>query len=1186
MFAKPATPYPGLRPFVAADAEVFCGRSDHRIELLERLEVSGFLAVVGSSGSGKSSLVHAGLIPDIDERRLIRAIQRERLYLSMRPGNHPFRALALALIDWAEDRQLPDAERLAEMLRRGPEGLVNFFSGLGDAENPHSIFLVVDQFEELFRFASATQHKRQIPGGALNEAQAFVNLLLRTAEVNRKALDISVIITMRSDFLKDCEQFDGLPEAISRSQFMTPRLDRDQLGEAMERPLRLYNASIEPELTRLILNELAPEQDQLPVLQHLLARMWENASKRRKKGGSIVIGRGDYEAVGMLERALADHRISAFSGYGDDLGEDGEVDRFFRCLAEFDPDGRLIRRPRSVRDVVEESGVPLSRVEEIAEIARADGCHFLMPPSPLPKGEKDPDEDLRGGMARVRREPLRPETVLDLTHESLIRKWPKYREVMGVERAKRDAFLRVRQVMDGLKPERAPDPELEAEFEEKPPAEKSALAQIKSLARDALNKTFANIRPLIPAWVLRDANQQLLVKPRPTNAWAARYCPDDGDSEDAWQTTEAFLLEDRKRARRRTRFELGAVVVVALAILGTAISWRLQRNAAQGRAEAQAEAKEALEDKLKAERKQLKVEKESAQQLAEMRKTLDDSLQEASQQIQEQAAVRDAVLVVVRLALEQNPPPWALRTDWTANFVPVIERELRAAINRKPEETQVTQVRAMLKSIQPESYSKLMQDRIQQLIRLDGDGDGRVNLLDNLLGGDPNSILLARIADDQGIINYSEFIDVTTPIPSLELQLVGPLKHPDYGELVHGGNGINGFAFAAADSKIGPALVTFGEDNLPNLWRYDGPEKIWFAGRERGSSHEVTAAAFGPSWFITGSGGSSVYTFPLAKGDGDDFEIGKSNKFINDTGHTDAITALRVFNHGRAMSKTSRIEGTSVVSASKDGARLWKNMSPEGLPATSERLLEKAPITSAEFSRSGALILLSGGKAAWIFSAESGKQVFHAKSTEFGMQRSVFRPDFVYPEFVTAGGSNEVLWWRAGQEAASYEPVARWKGHDATIIEARFSPPTAEGTILATGDAEGGIRVWPIPAGFEPEYEPSAQVLRQPGGDGAAVLSLAWSPDSQFLVAGLSDGRLLAWRFQLGLELTEEDAIEFDQVADAHDGPICQVGFSPDGRFLVSASGFPQLLADFFPDSVAESLKSKSDGRVLLWELK
>ena len=258
-----ASPYPGLRPFEAADHRRFFGREKQVNAMLGQLEDHRFLAVVGSSGSGKSSLVRAGLLPVLDEGFL--AGTTDWLQLVIRPGHEPYRRLAKALAREASARADTPAvpagkfghlvTPITTTLQNSEQGLLDALAELAVPEGLH-VLVVVDQFEELFAFRRTDARRDDVASRDL--AAAFVRMLLSCAATPRRPL--WVVITMRSDFIGDCEAFLGLPEAVSRSQFLVPRLDRTQMREAIERPGRLTEVafapfSFEDGLVNRILNE-------------------------------------------------------------------------------------------------------------------------------------------------------------------------------------------------------------------------------------------------------------------------------------------------------------------------------------------------------------------------------------------------------------------------------------------------------------------------------------------------------------------------------------------------------------------------------------------------------------------------------------------------------------------------------------------------------------------------------------------------------------------------------------------------------------------------------------------------------------------------------------------------------------------------------------------------------------------
>ena len=389
-------PYPGLRPYDQSEADLFFGREEHVDQLLGKLEVHRFLAVIGPSGCGKSSLVRAGLLPAMETGFMASAGIHWRSAV-LRPESEPLRNLAKALLDaQALGQQTEDLKEelgfMAATLRRGPLGLVEAVraANLPDRTN---LLVLVDQFEELFRF-----HRL----GGTSESNAFVDLLLASA--NEPSESIYVVLTMRSDYLGNCPVFRGLPEAMNESQFLTPRLTREQNRATIVGPAAMFGVKVEPEVVTRILNEMGTDPDQLPLMQHLLMRMWRRATQGRTEsdyGGQVTLTMDDYEKVGGLANALSTHVERIYQELPD--GRSRKIaETAFRNLTEITPDGQVNRRPVKVSEISDIAEAPTEEVAAVLDEFRAEGRSFLVPPIS---------------------EPLDPEKVIDISHESLIRQW-------------------------------------------------------------------------------------------------------------------------------------------------------------------------------------------------------------------------------------------------------------------------------------------------------------------------------------------------------------------------------------------------------------------------------------------------------------------------------------------------------------------------------------------------------------------------------------------------------------------------------------------------------------------------------------------------------------------------------------------------------------------------------------------
>jgi hypothetical protein len=253
---------------------------------------------------------------------------------------------------------------LLATLHRGPLGLIEVAR---EASLPPdtNLLIIVDQFEELFRFTQNREIKMA------DEAQAFVKLLIE-ASAQRK-LPIYIVLTMRSEFLRQCAALPKLPEAINDGLFLVPRMTRNQLRDAIEGPIDVYQGTISAALVNRLLNDLGTEADQLPLIQHVLMRMWLRVSDRAKSLNArthhaiamhdtgkepvgVAITMDDYDDIGTLANALSNHAEEAFAELKGDQPRIAKV--LFRCLSESRIGEGDIRRPVLLGAVAKVADVP------------------------------------------------------------------------------------------------------------------------------------------------------------------------------------------------------------------------------------------------------------------------------------------------------------------------------------------------------------------------------------------------------------------------------------------------------------------------------------------------------------------------------------------------------------------------------------------------------------------------------------------------------------------------------------------------------------------------------------------------------------------------------------------------------------------------------------------------------------
>ena len=401
--ATPANPFPGLRPFLEDEEYLFFGRESQIDRIVDKLAVNRFLAVVGTSGSGKSSLVNCGLRPALRRGLMADAGTSWRI-VQFRPGADPLGAMARAL---AHDPQLfpagltdgmPLDQLISATLQMSNLGLSDLYE---QARLPAgtNLLVIVDQFEELFRYRSVARAGAQDSNAASETATTFVNLLL-SAHAQRQH-PIYVVLTMRSDFLGDCSQFYGLPEAINEGQYLVPRMTRDERRAAIAGPVGVVGAEISPVLLTRLVNDTGDNPDQLSILQHALNRTW--ARWQNEGGGVGALSLDAYESIGTMANALDRHAEKAF----DELDTDRKrlvSAKVFKALTDTGTDSRGIRRPTSLGQLCAMTGAAQPEIESVIDVFRKPSRSFLMPPMP---------------------EALTPETVIDISHESLMRVWKR-----------------------------------------------------------------------------------------------------------------------------------------------------------------------------------------------------------------------------------------------------------------------------------------------------------------------------------------------------------------------------------------------------------------------------------------------------------------------------------------------------------------------------------------------------------------------------------------------------------------------------------------------------------------------------------------------------------------------------------------------------------------------------------------
>ena len=308
-------PYRGLEAFGPDDAKFFFGRenltgwlvSDLRREVRAARGVR-FLAVLGPSGSGKSSVVLAGLVP----RLMAGAIEgSERWPVAiLRPGDDPLKNLATGIVPrFLPADALPDVAAIlkqADDLRADARALDIFAqAALRDRPGDMRLVVVVDQFEEVFTYRPQDGPART--RFELDRDRFFANLLNAAAVPGGR---VAVVLTMRSDFLGACATFESLSAVLSAHQELVGPMTAAELREAIVRPASLVGCRVEPALTERLLADVEGQPAALPLLQFALAEVW-----KKRDVGKLTLRA--YTELGMDDRGqergiegVLDHRAN------------------------------------------------------------------------------------------------------------------------------------------------------------------------------------------------------------------------------------------------------------------------------------------------------------------------------------------------------------------------------------------------------------------------------------------------------------------------------------------------------------------------------------------------------------------------------------------------------------------------------------------------------------------------------------------------------------------------------------------------------------------------------------------------------------------------------------------------------------------------------------------------------------
>lgn len=302
--AHEASPFKGLQHYKEADAHLFFGRESLIQDFIEHLNNQQFLAIIGASGSGKSSLVRAGLIPAIRQRQVkINQISSDKWNVhTISPGHTPLKALAATLTQTSES--VSATATLIDDMRQNSQSLDLWLYREFVNRDSHTI-IFIDQFEEIF-----THCQDQ------NERECFIANLVHAVQINQSGR-LSLIITLRADFYAHALHFAELRHLLETQQKIVGPMNNDEIRTAIEEPLKRNQWMFDSALVETILQDLniganqSLEAGNLPLLSHALLETWQ-----RREGRTLTLA--GYLAAGGVRQAIANTAEKIYQTFSPD----------------------------------------------------------------------------------------------------------------------------------------------------------------------------------------------------------------------------------------------------------------------------------------------------------------------------------------------------------------------------------------------------------------------------------------------------------------------------------------------------------------------------------------------------------------------------------------------------------------------------------------------------------------------------------------------------------------------------------------------------------------------------------------------------------------------------------------------------------------------------------------------------
>ncbi|MBI5667889.1 MAG: protein kinase [Chloroflexi bacterium] len=1128
---EPVNPYKGLRAFQEADAGDFYGREALTRRLVERLSgddgAARFLAVVGPSGSGKSSVVKAGLLPLL--RQNVLPGSADWFIVEMTPGAHPLEELEAALLRVAVN---PPAS-LMPQLREDERGLAR---AVKRALPPDTeLALVIDQFEETF-----TQ--------AADEAERSHFLkILETAACDATGR-LRVIVTLRADFYDRPLLYPGFGELVRGATEVVLPLNRDELERAIVEPAERAQLQLERGLVPEIVADVGEQPGALPLLQYALTELFE-----RRDGRWLTVRA--YRDIGGIAGALAQRADDLYNRL-DDAGQQTARQLFLRLVTLNDGAEDTRRRVRQDELLSLEGDAAVMQ----AVIERFGKYRLLT----------------------FDRDPLTRAPTVEVAHEALIRQWPRLR---GWLQDARDGLRTQRRLAAAAEEWHKANRDSSflasgARLDQFEAWSKETDLALAELEADYLRASLDERARQQAAETARRAKEAALERRsrRFLGALAAVL---------AVATVVAFVLTVFALNQSRTAQENAATATVAQgeALLQADNAATAAAVAAANEASARSLALTsgsqlalsggntdlALALALEASRSEQPT-PQTMRALAEAafapgtRQVFvghNDRVTSVAYSPDGRTALsgsRDSTAILWNVATGEILHRLEGHSDWVWDVA--FSPDGRLALTASADKTLV------LWDVESGELVRRLEghDSVVRSAAFSTDGEQLVS------GAEDGALLLWDVETGdvlRTMRSNAPIFDVAFSKSSVTALSAGrdgviTLWNVQAGEplLTFGadGSGHTNEVWSVAYTPDDSGLLSASEDGTLILWSFESPQPVR---RYEGHASRVTSAAFSPDGqtFVSGSEDNSIIVWDVATGriirrfightflvygvafspDGKQVLSGSWDATVRLWDLDNGAEVRRFGGHtGTILSVGFSPDGRYTLSASEDGTlTLWNAAS-----GTEVRRLEghSGAVNAAVFSPDGRFVLSGSDDLTLIlWDVETGKIVRRFGDRSNGHSDSVWAIAFSPDGKLAASGSrdNTLFLW----DVATGEPVRRLFGHTFRVTGVAFSP---DGTRLISSAFDNLLILWDVATGDE---------IRRFEGHSDWIRGVAFSPTGRYVLSGSADNTLILWDVETGERLRQYEG---------HSAQVYSVAFNADGRYVLSGS---------------------ADGTVVLWDV-